>query len=154
MLIRKAKLKDLHQVSKHAVSMLKYHHTLDPYFAPAKNVQEVYQKFFKKCIYSKNKLLLVAEENNKIVGYALGALGLRAPVFQIRKVGLINDVFVEKDFRKLGLAKQFLLELNKWFKSKKLKHVELTVHSENEIGKKAWAKSGFKGYMIKERTEI
>ncbi|MBI2638094.1 GNAT family N-acetyltransferase [Candidatus Peregrinibacteria bacterium] len=152
--IRKAKLKDIKQITDYGVSLLKQHYELDTYFAPAKNLYEVYRKFFKGCVYSKNRYLLVAEEKGKIVGYAIGELGSRPPVFKIRKFGFISDVFVEKNFRKLGIAKQFLLELKKWFKSKKLNHIELTVHVKNEIGKKAWAKYGLEDYIIKKRVEM
>ena len=99
--IRKAKLKDIKQTTNYGVSLLKYHHDFDSYFAPAKNVYEVYRKFFKGCVYSKNRRLLVAEEKGKIVGYAIGELGSRPPVFKIRKFGFISDVFVEKNFENL-----------------------------------------------------
>lgn len=152
MIIRKAKLKDVQKITEYGVSLLKQHHNFDPYFAPAKNVNEVYRKFFKSCIYAKNRLLLVAEENGKIIGYAVGELCSRPPVFKIRKFGHISDVFVEKNFRKLGIAKQFLRVLKKWFKAKNIQHIELSVHEKNEIGKKAWAKYGLKDYMIKRRV--
>ncbi len=154
MIIRKAKLKDINRVTEYGVTLLKQHHAFDPYFAPAKNVNEVYQKFFKSCIYAKNRLLLVAEENKKIVGYAIGEISSRPPVFKIRKIGFISDVFVEKNFRKLGIAKLFLVELKKWFINKNLKHIELTVHVKNEIGKMAWAKYGLEDYIIKKRVEM
>lgn len=152
MKIRKAKPKDIEQVTEYGVSLLKQHYDFDSYFAPAKNVHEVYQKFFKSCIHAKNRNLLIAEENGKIVGYAVGELGSRPPVFKIRKFGFISDVFVEKKFRKQGISKQFLLELKKWFKSKNLKHIELTVHVKNEVGKKAWGKYGFEDYIIKKKV--
>jgi len=152
--IRKAKLKDITQIADFAVSLLKYHHDIDSYFAPAKDVKDVYRKFFKRCIYSKNRYLLVAEEDNKVIGYALGELGSRPPVFKIRKIGFISDMFVDKNFRKSGIAKQFLAKLFIWFKSKKLKYIELTVHVKNEIGNKAWAKYGFEDYMKKQRVEL
>lgn len=152
MQIRKAKLKDIKRVTEYGISLLKQHYGFDSYFAPAKNVHKVYRKFFKSCIYSKNRNLLVAEENGKIVGYAVGELGSRPPVFKIRRFGFISDVFVEKNFRKQGISKQFLLGLKKWFKSKKLKHIELTIHVKNAIGKKAWTKYGFKDYIIKKKV--
>lgn len=70
------------------------------------------------------------------------------------KFGHISDVFVEKNFRKLGVAKQFLKKLKKWFKNKNLKHIELSVHEKNEVGKKAWAKYGLEDYMIKKRVKM
>ena len=152
--IRKAKLKDIKKIIEYGVGLLKQHYAFDSYFAPAKNVHEVYKKFFKGCIYSKNRLLLVAEENGEIIGYAVGELSSRPPVYKIRKMGYISDVFVEKNFRKLGIAKQFLHVLKKWFKAKNIKHIELSVHVKNEIGKKAWAKYGLEDYMIKKRVEM
>ena len=154
MVIRKAKLKDIKQITDYGVSLLKYHYNFDSYYAPAKNVYEVYRKFFTGCIYSKNRRLLVAEEKGKIVGYAIGEVSSRPPVFKIRKIGFVSDVFVEKNFRRLGMAKQLLLDLKRWFKSKKLKHIELTVHVKNEIGKKAWAKYGLEDHIIKKRVEM
>jgi len=154
MIIRKAKLKDIKKITEYGVSLLKRHYAFDPYFAPSKNVNEVYRKFFKGCIYSKNRLILVAEENNKIIGYAVGKICSRPPVFKIRKFGQISDVFVKKNFRKLGIAKQFLQELKKWFRSKNLKHIELSVHKKNEVGKKAWTKYGLEDSMIKKRVEM
>jgi len=150
--IRKAKLKDIKKVTTYGVTLLKQHYDFDPYFAPSKNVNEVYRKFFKSCIYSKNRHLLVAEENGKIVGYAIGEISSRPPVFKIRKIGFISDVYVEENFRKLGIAKQFLKELKKWFISKKLNHIELTVHVKNETAKIAWAKYGLEDYIIKKRV--
>ena len=152
--IRKAKLKDIPQIVNFAVKLIKYHANFDPFYTPAKNVEEVYSKFFKRCVYSTNRFLLVAEKNSKIVGYALGELGRRPPVFQLRKIGLISDVFVDEGVRKKGIAKLFLAKLFDWFRSKKLNHVELSVHVKNEMGQKAWLKCGFKSYMSKQRLVI
>jgi ribosomal protein S18 acetylase RimI-like enzyme len=154
MKIRKAKLKDVEQVAVYGVGLLKQHCGLDSYFAPAKDVKEVYRKFFKRCVFSKNRHLLVAEENGKIVGYALGELGSRPPVFKIRKIGFINDVFVAEEFRHHGIATQFLCELKRWFRSKNLEHIEISVHVENPLAKKVWEKYGFEEYMIKQRVEM
>ncbi|HLD31397.1 MAG TPA: GNAT family N-acetyltransferase [Patescibacteria group bacterium] len=154
MIVRKAKLKDVNKITKYGVNLLKQHYAFDPYFAPVKNVNKIYQKFFRSCIYAKTRLLLVAEEDKKIIGYALGEISSRPPVFKIRKTGFISDIFVEKNSRKNGIAKQFLAELKKWFKNKKLKHIELTVHVKNEVGKKAWNNYGLRDSIIKKRVDI
>jgi ribosomal protein S18 acetylase RimI-like enzyme len=154
MKIRKAKLKDIQQISDLAVNLLKYHTDFDPYFSLASNAMEIYYKHFRRCVYSKNKLLLVAEEDNKIIGFALGELGYRPPVFAIRKIGFISDVFVDKDFRKSGIGKIFLNELCQWFKKNGLRYIELTVHVKNEIGIKVWTKYGFETYLSRQRVEL
>ncbi|MBT9163483.1 MAG: hypothetical protein DDT24_00391 [Chloroflexi bacterium] len=92
--VRKAKIKDLPRITELAVALLKYHENFDPYFTPDKDVKAVYHKFFKTCVYSPKRLLLVAEPNSEIVGYALGESTSRLPIFKIRTIGVINDMFV------------------------------------------------------------
>ena len=107
-----------------------------------------------RSLLSEDRLLLVAEIDGKIVGYAAAEIQARSPIFRIAKNGYINDVFVEEEFRKLGIAREFLTELKKWFESKGIKHVELSVLADNEVGKKTWAKFGFETYEIKKRVSI
>ncbi len=154
MKIREAKSQDIEQVTQFGVRLLKQHADLDPYFVPVKNINKLYQKFLERCLDSKDYLFLVAEENGKLAGYAVGEIQTRAAVFKISENGYINDVFVDEEFRKLGIAKKFLSELKKWFKDKNIKYVELSVHVKNEIGKKTWEKFEFDTYEIKKRVEM
>ena len=159
MIIRKATIKDVPQLMLLAIDLLKYHENFDPYFAPAQDVNNIYEKFFTGCIFSTTKQLLVAEHDRGIIAYALGEISSRPPVFKIRNIGAINDMFVAKKFRKTGIAKKLLTELMCWFKDKGLKYpglnyVELSVHTKNEVGQKAWAKYGFKEFMSKQRIKI
>ncbi|HCY00407.1 MAG TPA: hypothetical protein DG754_09740 [Bacteroidales bacterium] len=154
MKIRKANLHDIEQVTKYGLILLKQHSELDPYFTPIGTVDKVYRNFLERCLSSEDRLLLVAENNGKLVGYAAGEIQARSPIFKITKNGYINDVFVKGEFRKLGVAKKFLIELKKWFESKGIEYIELSVLAKNEIGKKTWAKFGFNAYEIKERVEM
>ena len=152
--IRKAKLKDIAQIVNYGLELLKYHQSIDLYFTPDKNAKNFYQKLFRKFIYSRNSNLLVAEDCGEVIGYALGGIHPRMPIFKIKRIGSINDMFVIEEFREAGISKLFLIEMKKWFKSKKVKYVELSVHVENKIGRKVWLKYGFRDYMVKQRIEI
>ena len=152
--IRKAKPQDIEQITKFGVILLKQHSDLDPYFTPVKTVDKVYRKFLEGCLDSEDKLLLVAENNGKLVAYTVGEIQSRSLIFEISENGYINDVFVVEEFRKLGIARKFLSELKNWFKSKDIKYIELSVHAKNEIGIKTWAKFGFDDYEIKKIVEM
>ena len=154
MIIRKAKLKDVEAISVFVVKLFKAHAAWDRFFTPSKDVDKVYREFIKRCIYSKNRYLLVAEENDKVVGFVLGELAGRPPTSKVRKIGFISDVYVEESFRRRGIGKQLLSELCKWFKSKNLQYIELAVHVKNTVGQKAWEKCGFETYMEKQRVEL
>ena len=159
MIIKKAKIKDIPNLVQLAVELLKYHKRFDSYFSPAKNVKDVYAKFFKRCIYSTTRQLLVTEYDGEIVGYILGEISSRPSTFKIRNIGTINDMFVVEKFRKSGVGKQLLTELLNWIKNKKskypkLNYIELSVHTKNIIGQRAWAKYGFKEFISKQRIKI
>ena len=81
--IRKARLQDIEQVTKFGVTLLKQHSDLDPYFTPVKTVDEIYRKFLEGCLDSEGKLFLVAENDGELVGYAVGEIQLRSPIFKI-----------------------------------------------------------------------
>ncbi len=154
MIIRKAKLKDLNQIIDFALDLLKIHEDFDPFFKPAKDARKRYYKHFKRCIYSRNSHLLVVEENGKLLGYSLGEINKRSPVFKLREIGYISDVYVTASARKKGIAKLFLKELFAWFKSKKIHCIELIVHAENDIATKAWSKCGFEHIESRRRIMI
>jgi len=157
--ISKAKIKDIANISKMAVGLLKYHANFDPYFAPAKNAENIYAKYFKKCIYSPSKQLLVAECDGKIAGYALIEITSRPPVFKVKNMGLVNDLFVVEKFRKKGVGRQLFAGMLDWIKGEKskyttLNYIELSVNIKDSVSQKAWAKYGFKEYMSKQRMKI
>lgn len=153
-IIRHAKIADLPRLAELGLAILKYHQKLDPYFAPAKDAKAAYIKFFRKCIYSRKHLLLVAENKSAVIGYSLANLGSRPPVFKIQKIGHINDMFIEESFRRQGIAKKFLDEIYRWFKKNKASHVHLVYHSKNSIGRKAWNKHGYQEFMSYNRLEL
>lgn len=154
MIIRKAKIKDSDQIVKLAKDFEKYHEKLDPYFSYAPDSAQTYKKNVQKSIYSAKRLLLAAEDHGKIIGYSLGKISTRSPIFKIRNIGVIIDMYFSESYRRKGLAKLFLKEMFNWFKSKKIKHVELYVISNNEIGKNAWAKYGFKDILLRKKIEL
>jgi len=153
--IRNAKISEVKQIASLQRKLNLYHKKIDPeYYALNKNAKKIFIKFAKKNIRSKNGMLLVAVDRNIIVGYVLGVIKKYPPVRKIKRFGYIFDLFVEKSYRKKGIATKFTVELIKWFKKKKLKYIELGVDSRNKLGFEAWKKLGFKEHtkgMIKRK---
>ncbi|HLS29833.1 MAG TPA: GNAT family N-acetyltransferase [Flavobacteriaceae bacterium] len=152
--IRKAKPEDLDQLTQYGMNLLKQHSEFDTYFTPIEKADEIYRMFLEGCLNSENKVLLVAEKEGQLFGYAAGEIQTRSPVFKVAQNGYINDVFVEEEFRKLGIARKFLKTLKKWFESRHIEHIELSVLAKNEIGIKTWQKFGFEAYELKKRVAI
>jgi GNAT superfamily N-acetyltransferase len=102
----------------------------------------------------RNTKIIIAEKNKKIIGYFMGAIE-KAPSYVISKeIGVIFDAFIEKEYRNKGVGKKIFKELLKWFKKKKVKHIELTVDARNKIGLSAWKRFGFFDFRLKMRLDL
>lgn len=85
----------------------------------------------KKCYY------IVAEEKGKIKG-----LGFAQS--EIKDEGMIENVYVDKRYRKRGIGKKIILELTDWLKKKKVKYIEIDVYFKNKPAIRLYKKLGFK----------
>ena len=65
------------------------------------------------------------------------------PIFQIEEYGLVIDLYVKEEYRRKRIGEKLTHELLKWFKSKGMKRVEVSVDIKNKIGFSAWTKFGF-----------
>ncbi len=133
LLVRKAKLADINDLNKLRKDSYIYHQRFDKeHFAyePSKN-------FFKKLIYSKKGIVLVAESDGKIIGFVHA-------IINKYKIGCIADLFIKKNFRKKGFGIKLFNELIKIFRSKKVKEIESSIWHTNEASLKLHKKLGFK----------
>ena len=97
---------------------------------------------------------MVAEANNKIIGTMRGAIQKAPPAVSYNKVGIISGVFIEEDYRKLGLGKKMFEELKKWFTKKKIRILEVEVNSDNKAAISVYKKFGFKEYNKNMRLDL
>lgn len=84
-------------------------------------------------------LLLVAESDNKLVGYISADRGF---VNRIAHSAYIV-VGILKEYSNQGIGTEFFKRLDAWAREKKVTRLELTVVCENERAKHLYEKSGF-----------
>lgn len=154
MKIRKATSNDLEQLMVCGKSLLKQHAALDPYFTLSEHAESIYQQFLESCFDSDDKILLVAQGDTEIKGYAVAEIQKRSDIFLIKQNGYINNVFIDTRFRKQGIARELLRALKVWFESKSIEYIELSVLAENTIAKKTWSSFGFNAFEIKKRVKM
>jgi GNAT superfamily N-acetyltransferase len=154
MQIRKARLADIEQVTRLSLAMQRYHLAFDRRFTLANKAREGLARYLKRRVRSRNRLFIVAEENNRIVGYALATLSSRPPIFRWKAFGFIEDVFVSEKYRNLGVAKQMLEATYSWFRKHGVREVVLTVHVKNKLGVVVWEKEGFETVFLRKRKWI
>jgi ribosomal protein S18 acetylase RimI-like enzyme len=90
----------------------------------------------------KEAIIFVAEDNGKLIGFIHGKIDQR-PKKVLNRVGIIDDWFVEKDYRGKEIGEKLWDKLMKWFKSKRCNCLELDVFTTNKKAIKIYHKLGF-----------
>jgi len=79
----------------------------------------------------KNDIILVAKDNNNLVGYIWGSIHERKS-HKLSKLGYIDELYVVQKFRKQGVVKKLANELFKEFKNKGCNHITTHTDFEND----------------------
>jgi GNAT superfamily N-acetyltransferase len=112
----------------------------------------------KETFYNRDEhtLILVAELDNKPVGYALGRIFEEdnAADNGTGRMGLFDELFVDDTARGFGVGQKLLDETIKWMKENGINRVKLHAYCWNNNAKKLYEKNGFKEYAVSYETFI
>ncbi len=153
MIIHKAEASDTTTILKLVKKLVDLHHRLDEYYKAAaeyKDLEERIADWFD----DKNIAVFIAEDNGSVIAYIRGGIE-EAPYYaNVKKIGVLNDVFVEEAYRRQKIAEELFLRLEEWFKMKNIKNIELSVDARNETGIVLWKSLGFFEYKLRMRRDI
>jgi len=97
------------------------------------------KKDFTEFIESKNKIILIVEENKHIIGYLVASFFTSS----YQKIAHIDFLFLSKDYRGNGIAKSLIREFIRILKNKKIKKIRLGVNIKNKPAIKFYKKLNF-----------
>lgn len=156
LVIRPATVEDADAISRLWEQLVAYHYALDAALPqPSTNGAQVYAQRIANRIDDAYTLTLVAEDNNRIVGYALGVIidpvpEMFAPVLS----GFIADIYVLESHRRQGIGRHLIQEMAQWFLSMKVAHYELHVAAANTAGIAFWKSLGGRELIVRMRHEL
>jgi GNAT superfamily N-acetyltransferase len=162
MIIRKAKISDAPEILGMWKEFMKYHtedlvkkdKRLIPHLEKKKDAPEIFLKYAKRCIKSRNSVIYVAEEKDKLIALSLLEIKKTIPIFRIEKVGHFGVLFVKKEYRGKGISSRFKDEAIKWFRKKDIKYLSLMVYPGNEHARSIYKKWGFFDFHVEMRRKI
>lgn len=152
--IRKAKQNDVKRITDLWCEFMDFHEQYDSIYKRAKHGQIEFMKFLKERISDRNSLVLIAKEGKNTCGYLLAKIESKPSVFSERRHGVIFDLAIEQYSRRKGLGEKLYQESIRWFKSKKINRIELSVATTNPISTKFWTKIGFQPYSERRYIKI
>ncbi|KKR34163.1 MAG: GCN5-related N-acetyltransferase [Candidatus Gottesmanbacteria bacterium GW2011_GWA2_41_12] len=145
--IRKAELSDIPELTTLGEKLIRYHEKLDrDYYQIKQEFHRYYETFLKEQLVNQHVYFLIAEENNRIIGFNISYLKPLFSWFVISTVGHISFIYVDDNFRGKKVGKKLIEQTVSWFREKGVKYIETFVDENNFPGKNAWKSYGFKEF--------
>ena len=95
------------------------------------NEEFIVNSFYENIIDKKNNYLLVGEFSNKIVGYLYGYI-IDDGDTVINKVAKIDALYIEEEYRHLGIGSSLINEFKKIVQEENIKYIEVNVCNNNK----------------------
>lgn len=147
--IRPATTGDVPRLGELAGALVRFHHEIDPSrFLPADGVEEGYGKWLGREANNPDAVVLVAEENGVVVGYAYGRYEGRNWNDLIDAHGKLHDVLVEPAARRHGAARQLVDEVCARLKARGARRIVLSTAVSNLPAQALFEGLGFRPTMI------
>lgn len=158
--IREAKSKEITKIVPLWKKLMAHHNDLAKktkmkwYYELLPDSAEKWEKWVRKELKSKNGMLLIAEDNGRVVGYSLNILKKNIPIFTIKKLGHFSDLYIEPEYRSKGMGREFMKIAIEWFKKKKIKFVSIAAHALNPNAIRIYRKFGFSDFHVEMRMKL
>ena len=103
---------------------------------------------YQTLLINNNTHAFVCEKNNKIIGYIYCYVNNES-------IGIIDALYIEEEYRGLGIATKLIELTINWLKNEKLVElIEISVMDKNKLAKKLYKKLGFQKFKETLRIEI
>ena len=154
-LIRRAKRSELGAVARMAAALVREHHASDPQrFMLVEPVEEGYRGWLEKELGRRSAVILIAEEDLEIVGYAYGTLEPRNWMELLDVCGKLNDVYVARAARRRGIARRLIEAMLFELKGLGAPRVVLMSADGNRAAQQLFQSLGFRRTMIEMTREL
>lgn len=155
-LIRPAAPPDLEALGRLGALLVRTHHGFDPdrFIAATPRTEHGYASFLGTQLDKPNILVLVAERDGEVVGYAYAGvegndwMALRGPA------GVLYDIVVDSAHRGQGVGRELLDAALKALEAKGAPRVVLSTAERNEAAQRLFARAGFRRTMIEMTREL
>jgi ribosomal-protein-alanine N-acetyltransferase len=117
-------------------------------YALAPHADATYAATVRGQMTDRESLVLVVEGVGDIDAYLTGGLGLRAPVYAVREIGMIFDLAVRPERRREGLGAALLAEAGRHFAARGVERLQVDFNPENGAARGFWTRNGFETLCV------
>lgn len=153
MTVRHARKGDTDGILRLMRQLIELHARIDRRYKRFKEYRGL-KAYILQAVASKNKWLLVAEDNKKIIGYLIVEIEPAPFYFKNRRVAKIADAAVDVRWRRKGALRSMFKTAIKRIAKRGLREIELLVDARNTAAVAAWKALGFKTYKLRMRRAL
>jgi len=147
-IVRDATEKDIDAIFQLWVESMKLHEGLDPLiFGFISDKMGEAKTFITAQFRKESSILLVAEKEEKVMGYLLGEIRERLPFQKLQKTGYIWDIVVTECERNKGIGSLLLEKAFEFFRHRGLETAMLNVSEKNTSALRFYEKHRFEAYL-------
>ena len=129
--------------------LIKYEIAFDESIAPRTNISDHYERILNK----DDAIIFCAECDNKSAGYV--AAYKNTPKNSKESCVVIMNLFIKPEFRRLGLGKALISEVEKWAHNKfNISLIELDCFIDNKSALQFYSSLDFKPIRVKMRKRV
>jgi len=155
LLIRPAQAADLPGIAALAGELVRQHHGFDAQrFMLIPNVEAGYARFFGGELANPETLILAAELDSNVVGYAYARLEPRDWNALLDACGALHDIYVAEGTRRQGVARRLVQAVRESLQAKGAPRLVLHTASKNQAARAFFAALGFRETMVELTAEL
>jgi ribosomal protein S18 acetylase RimI-like enzyme len=148
-LVRPALPADLGRISRLAGELVRLHHRFDAKrFMLIDNVESGYEWFFRRELANRDVVILAAETDGEVVGYAYGRLEQRDWNALLDAHGAVHDIFVDPTARKRGVGRELMSAMLTALRERGARTIVLSTATPNTAAQRLFESLGFRSTMI------
>jgi len=154
--VRRAVPADLQAIGRLAAILVRTHHDFDPQrFIPATpHTAQGYAHFLGTQLEKPDVVVLVAEREGEVVGYAYAGVEEHDWMTLRGRAGALYDIVVDPAHRRLGLARALLEAVLEELGGKGVPRVVLSTAEKNAEAQRLFERAGFRRTMIEMTREL
>lgn len=154
--IRPAERRDLPALGRLGAALLRTHYAFDPlrFIEPGDDPEGGYAWFLGTQLDDEEVVVLVAEMDGAVVGYAYAGIEPHSWKELRARAGFVHDVLVDPSARGRGIAHALMEEAVGWMRSQGVPRVLLWTATQNAAARRLFERLGFRATMVEMTREL
>ena len=154
--LRTARPEDAPVLGRMGAALVRLHHSYDPerFMAPEEDLESGYRWWLTRELKRRGAVVLVAEREGEVVGYAYATVEGRDWNSLRDEHGEFHDLWVDESARGTGVGSLLAEEMVRRLRALGVPRVMLMTASRNEAARRLFARLGWRPTMVEMTREV